>query len=324
MKSILFTALLLLLSQSIVLGAEVDHYTNNKVQKMDNALNILNERANLYINRAIERSNIQQNGCNEESLYKQLQYYFANHSKGQFSKDLLYDDSIPKDVTPLEESVYKDWKIWNGFLLGRKKAKDSPLAFGPMVRLDNILIGTDKFEHLFGMGFNYFERYYKKGKSLTSVLKYGVFLEKTILGGNIIATGIFSFADLSANFNGMRFWNHMLQKNDDVLGPKYNVGPFISCVDKKWIKANDLDFSEYVDLSMDESINCSKFATRNGIKKVNKYIKSFSQSCLNRKDKLSDLDKYQVIIPNNSKDHDISHYIINRDGHEKISYFNEF
>lgn len=303
--------------------AEVDQYTANDNELYD-ALDALNHRANLYLQRAITRSNLHDLNCNEESLYKELQYYFANHSKGQFSKDLLYDNRIPKIVIPLESSLYNEWSVWNGYLLGRDKAKDSPLALGPLVKIGNRNIGTDKFEHLFGMGFTYFEKYYQKKKKLTSVLKYGIILEKTILGGNVFATGVFSYADLVANFNGMRFWNHMLQKNDDIFGAQYNVGPFVSCFKGKWVKNKDINFSEYFDDGVDESINCSKFATKSAVRKVRKYTKSYEQKCLKKDDFLPSLEKYNTIIPGNKKGRPLSHYLLNREGHEKLSYFNEF
>jgi hypothetical protein len=97
--------------------------------------------------------------------------------------------------------------------------------------------------------------------------------ERLILGGNVLATGVFAFADLSANFNGMRFWNHMLQKRDDVMGKDHNVGPYIECQDGKWVAVKGIDFREYIDASMDESINCSTFATNSGLRRFNAAIK---------------------------------------------------
>lgn len=316
-------SLIFVCTLSSVYSAEVDQYSiRNK--KLENALNILNERANTYIQRAILRANFQGPNCNEATLYRELKDYFANHSKGQMGKDLLFDDTIPKTVIPLKESVYKEWKVWNGYLLGRKKAKDSPLALGPIMRVGHYEIGTDKFEHMFGMGNDYFERYYGKKKSLLSVLKHGVFLEKTALGGNILATGVFSYGDLAANFNGMRFWNHMLQKEDDVLGPKHNEGPYISCLDNQWVQIKDLDFLTYMDHSLDESVNCSKFATKRGLRKFKRAIGDRESLCLKPNSNYKELNKYDVAIPGDKQGRKISHFIINRKGHQKVSYFDEF
>lgn len=55
----------------------------------------------------------------------------------------------------------------------------------------------------------------------------GAKIELIVLGGNRFQTGVFSYGDLSAEFNGMRFWNHMLQLRDDILGSEQNLAPIL-------------------------------------------------------------------------------------------------
>lgn len=327
MKKIVLLSLLL---ATTVSASEVDHYSL-AYDKIVDIGDILNARANIYLKQAIEASNTQA-PCNEEVLYTELKKYFANHTKGQLAKDLLHDESIPRQVIPLDNSVYKRWSVWNGFLLGRKKARTSPLALGPIIKVGDVVIGTDKVEHMFGMGFIYFKGHYLKNKNMVSVLKSGIFKEKTALGGNILATGVFSYADLSANFNGMRFWNHMLQKNDDILGKEYNVGPYVSCQDNQWKVDNEIDFKNYFDESMDESVNCSKLASRSGLKKfvetvaeANKSRPDDQQACDSENKSLIKVkSKYNIILESDSKKRPLSHWLINNEGHGKVSYFNEF
>jgi len=312
------------------MASEVDHYSL-AYEKIVDIGDILNSRANTYLLQAIDSSN-SQSQCDEEILYTELKKYFANHTKGQLAKDLLHDDSIPRQVIPLDNSVYHRWSVWNGFLLGRKKARTSPLALGPIIKVGDVVIGTDKVEHMFGMGFIYFKRHYLKNKDMVSVLKSGIFKEKTALGGNILATGVFSYADLSANFNGMRFWNHMLQKNDDILGKEYNVGPYISCQNNQWKVENKIDFKNYFDESMDESVNCSKFASRSGLKKfvatveeANKSRSIDQKACDSENKSLNKMkNKYDVVLESDPHKRPLSHWLINTKGHGKVSYFNEF
>lgn len=311
-------------------AAEVDHYSK-AISEIAEVGTIVNNRANDYLQKALATLNKNSN-CDETLLYQEMQKYFANHSKGQLAKDLLHDESIPRTVIPLDNSVYGEWSVWNGFLLGRKKARTSPLALGPIIKIEGHVIGTDKIEHMFGMGFIYFKKHHLKGQSLTKVLKNGIFKEKTALGGNILATGVFSYADLSANFNGMRFWNHVLQKSDDVLGAQFNIGPYVSCVDNKWVQEKEIDFSQYIDESMDESVNCSKFASKSGLEKFTKAIDQANKSrtsdlkaCDSDNKALKNMSqKYDIVIESDSKKRPISHWIINAKGHEKVSYFNEF
>lgn len=315
------TSLTLLLS-STLFAAEADNFTarNLVIQDIREEVNTL---ANNYLAQAVLDLN-QRGGCSgvkaETELYTELRKYFANHSKGELVKEILYKETVSKNALPLKQSVYGEWKVNNGYLLGKKSAASSPLALSPLIRIGEQNMGVDKLEHMFGMGFSYFTKYYLKGKSIQKVLKQGILAEKTILGGNMIATGVFAYGDLSANFNGMRFWNHVLQKENDILGAEYNRGPFVKCEQGQWKvdESHSIDFSDYVDASFDESINCSKFATKSGAKKFQKAIneRGFS-GCPVDSSKLNEMMiKYRP--------HNIGHFIINDEGSGTVSYTNEF
>lgn len=323
-------------------AAEVDHYTVD-YRLVPDATDYLNNLANTYLLEALDKANEEGESCHrrrdENRLYRHLRHYFANHQRGVMGKDLISDENLPRHITPLAESVYQDWKMTDGFLLGRPSARRSPLALGPMFRIGEFVVGTDKIEHLFGMGHVYFRMYYRRGRTLTQALKRGVKSEKSILGGNRAATGVFAYADLSANFNGMRFWNHMLLQNEDVLGPEYNRGPYIICGDNgKWEQGPEqIDFRSYVDISMDESVNCSKFASGRALKKFRERVSHIRQEgthsphhCFGESERSKQyleqmLEKYSVTPPGERRRaRPISHWILNLEGHGKVSYLNEF
>lgn len=315
-----------------LVAGEADHYTDRELP-LEDISEQLNELANSYLNDATQTVNNTIN-CDDSkeselALYAELTKYFSNHTKGLLVKEVLHKTYVTKKMIGLKDSVYGQWSIFNGYLMGKKSAANSPLALTPMIRIGDHIVGTDKLEHMFGMGQIYFKRYHMKNKKLRKVLKSGIFREKTALGGNVLATGVFAYADLSANFNGMRFWNHMLQKRDDVLGADKNIGPYVKCQDGKYevVESNPIDFRNYIDESMDESINCSKFATKSGLKKFTKGIKSIDEnySCPMSKKTLNKMVlKYKVPTPKDGKKRPISHWIINKEGNGKVSYFNEF
>ena len=85
-------------------------------------------------------------------------------------------------------------------------------------------------------------------------------------------TGVMSYGDLAANFNGMRFWNHILNKNEDILGRP--LGPYVLCENNKWVQGKSIDWKNYIDESFDESINCSLFREEIMVKKVRERIKA--------------------------------------------------
>lgn len=321
MKKTIITALLVLTQTSF--AAEADNFTARLLPLVD-ASEQVNALSNKYLKAAI--NNLASAGCNEDALYTELRKVFANHSKGELTKDILYKSAVPIYSLPIKKSVYENWEIPDGYLLGKKSAATSPLALSPLIKIGDQAIGVDKFEHMFGMGFDYFTKHYQKGTKVKLVLNYGGAMEKTILGGNVFATGVFSYGDLSANFNGMRFWNHMLQKEDDILGADQNLGPYVVCQDKKWVvnEKNPIDFRNYIDASMDESINCSKFAGTKAIKKFKASVirRGFVDSqgkaaCPVEPEKLVEMkEKY--------KKSGVVKQIINSDGLGRVNYVKEF
>ena len=335
MRKILI-AVAMLFSWSAARAAEADHYTLREGQIADITAEV-NKLANEGLGRAIEDLNVA-GGCNdsrksEEQLYDRLTDIFSNHKKGQLVNTILSGD-IPRTIIPLKESIYSEWSIWNGFLLGRKGAAKSPLALFPLIKIGDTVVGVDKLEHMFGMGLRYFKKHHLEERPLVSVLKGGIFSEKTFLGGNMLATGVFSYADLSANFNGMRFWNHMLQKRDDVLGAQHNAGPYLVCREGKWAKNEErpIDFRTYIDPSMQESMNCSKFATSAGARKFQQALaamqsrdKSRIFTCPENPGLMDETaKKYEVEIAGDGRGSKVDHWIINREGNATVSYFNEF
>lgn len=335
MNKLLISAIFLLCGSGLQ-AAEADHYTLDDGQVAE-VTDEVNRLANEGLARALEDLNVA-GACDdtresEERLYERLTDVFSNHKKGQLVQAII-EGKVARTVIPLKESVYSEWSIWNGFLLGRRGAAKSPLALFPLIKIGDTMVGVDKLEHMFGMGQRYFKGHYLEGKPLVHVLKNGIFKEKTALGGNMFATGVFSYGDLSANFNGMRFWNHMLQKRDDVLGAQHNIGPYLTCQAGKWVKNEErpIDFRNYVDATMQESMNCSKFATHGGLRKFQEGLikmqnrdKSRTFSCPVNPRLLDEVaKKYEVEIAGDDHGYKIDHWIINRDGNQTVSYFNEF
>lgn len=307
-------------------AAEVDQFTKRNDPLNDSSM-ILNQKANEYVQIALSKLNKSKINCQsldeEKNLYSELRKYFANHTKGELTIYALKSDDVQKRKLKIQDSIFQHWTIWDGFLLGRSSANDSDLALGPLIKMDNVVIGTDKLEHLFGRGFAYFNNYYLKGKSLEKTIDSGVFGEKTLYGGNKLATGVFSYADLSANFNGMRFWNHMLQKRADVMGD--NFGPYIVCnQDNQWEQVKNIDFTHYFDESNDEAINCSKFPTEKTAKKYAQVVKSLAVSGEHFTGSAGCPIDPQALDAMKKKYGQFSKYILNLSVDRDVSYFNEF
>jgi len=76
------------------------------------------------------------------------------------------------------------------------------------IRLNNVVVGTDKFGHFYYLGLRYFKRY-KRGQSQSRILKNAEVAERLIWG--TMFTGIFSNSDLVVNYEGLLFYRSLFK-----------------------------------------------------------------------------------------------------------------
>lgn len=285
-------------------AAEVDQFTNDGSTLKDSK-EAINQQINLYVSQAVANLNAERKGCDEKALYDELQKYLQNHMNGEIVDFLNDSRDVEKSYTTISKSIYRKWSMWDGFVLGRPGASTSPLAMSPLIKVNGQVIGIDKLEHLFDRGYAYFDQFYNDKDSIEETLINGVWWEKALYGGKKWGTGVFSYGDLAANFNGLRFWNDVLGKNRDLLGRK--VGPYLACEHKMWVKKNRVDISKYIDASYDESINCSKFTTEKTTNKVLTELGKLKKSCPMSTKKLAEMDKKYGYY---------SRFVLNKEGME--------
>ena len=301
-------------SQLTAMAAEVDQFTRRN-EFLSDSSELLNTKANLAIENSINAANLKGKACSEKVLYKELRKYFSNHVRGELIKDVLANPDMPKRHISLKDSVYRDWTFWDGLGMGFTLLSRKAITMSDVMRVGDQEVGVDKLEHMFGQGFSYFKKNYLKEKGELAAVKKGIFFEKYLLGGQKMGNGVFSYGDLSANFNGMRFWNHMLLLRDDVLGVDFNLGPYITCENNIWVKAKELDLKNYIDDSVNETINCSKFPSENTLNKFKDRLTLMGTSC--------PVDQKRLDAVNLKYRH-MAKWIINPDGPGELKYFREF
>ncbi len=339
---------ILALSAVSLQAAEIDHFTHRN-QYISDSTTVLNKKLNEYLPEALDMANYLPKievtssayrelkradrsrfsgtpvmNCThkdaEEILYEKMRVYFSSHlNNNDFFNFYANSDLVDRKTVGLKESIYGEWDFFNGQLLASKKAAESGIGIAPIFKYDQTEMGTDKFEHFFSRGLANFTRFYLKGYDFKSMMKKDHLMERTILGGNFLATGVFSYADLSANFNGLRFWNSVLQKRDDLLGEN-KIGPFVKCNEKngKWEKVKDLDLRPFVDESWDETVNCIMLSTKDAAEKVNRALDRLKMTCPLAPSKLDKMVK---------KYGEVGAFLLNKYGIQRKAfkaYFNDY
>lgn len=191
------------------------------------------------------------------------------HSDRHFSEDPLdvfaeiFLGLMPELITPIEIHFLKNLrsipfhKPLFGIYRHATPRDMGPVGFSapifPTLKFDGILLGVDKLGHFFAQGFEYMSKYRDEkltswGQSeeelLESVRTLGAESESGIYGFK--TTGIFSYADLAANWQGFQFYRALLD------GPN----PYIKRDETgRWVLARRFDFADYVTDDWDEVLN---------------------------------------------------------------------
>jgi hypothetical protein len=309
-----------------VLAAEIDSVTPRSI-KLDNSITAINEIINRRIQEGIKNANEykeyleeldmfveEDNYCDEEILYTELRKaIFQSYSTAWGLKGYQLDLQLRTLLSrqsyslSLKGSIYRDIDYLEGFSLNLKELSD-------VVNINGHLVGLDKLGHFFAEGWQYFELTHYEGKDIEQAIEWGRQQEAGKYG--YTTTGIFSFSDLVANFNGWRFWNKVLLREDDPLKGKlanFFSRPYITCnlqvaasiknmkVVKAWEFNSRFDLSDYIDGAWDEGNNCNSYDDPFIEEKVRKRIKEVDPDfecplkpayCLQARDKYGRYAKY--------------------------------
>ena len=120
------------------------------------------------------------------------------------------------------------------------------------VRVGDVYFGIDKFGHMFGFGSRYYRRYRRhmqygatEQEAIKRIVRYGILTEKLLVGEYL--DGVFSHADLEANFQGFMLSRDLCEGDD----------PYLVITGNKWNLTRPIDLRIYITPDFDESYNLS-------------------------------------------------------------------
>ncbi|MBO9667284.1 MAG: hypothetical protein J7501_10785 [Bdellovibrio sp.] len=159
-------------------------------------------------------------------------------------------------------------------VLGLKNSK-STASLQPVINLNGVRVGADKLGHFFDQGFDYFQKEYsiQNNKLIAQedgqkkALEYGTSTEEGMFG--LKGTGVKSYGDLAANYDGSRFWYNLTS----------GESPLVICKNGKMEVSHSFDVKDYVTEAWDEGTNCSEYKTQEMKEHVAQNLKNLKLSC---------------------------------------------
>jgi hypothetical protein len=266
MKKVLgiFCALAALITAFPLSALETDNYLSWTINLDDSASVI-----NTYINQEIELELKQQKTKKVEScqaMTLKIAKRFktkppVTHPLEDYLADHLTDAMIfPKESNYRLRSIYQ-----NPFRFYLKYVK-----LAPTVQVNGVYLGTDKLSHFVSTGrryYSYYNKQLKKGlrpqEALEKTIRFGLWNEKTFLGS--WSSGVFSYADMEANYQGLLFYQSFCDSNQTQ--PLLTLSP-----ERKWTQVRPFDIRSYISPYWDETFNPSYRLKRNW-KKTSKTLK---------------------------------------------------
>ena len=254
--------IVLALFSQIIYAGEPDNFS----ARLDTNAQIANADINKTINGVLENAIELTNEGNNRSCDRKLLLNFL--------KDDL-DKNFPNIVTYLYSNIplagaidYTQVPYTGKFPYGRT-------SFVPSTKIkvgnEAFVIGLDKLDHFFSHGFLYWkivgENPDMSVAKINNALDLGIVQEDGPWG--LKGYGVKSYGDLAANYKGLFFWQDLLDGKP----------PIIACENNHFILNKKFELEDYFDESMDESINCSSFATNEMLKSIKVFTEQKKISC---------------------------------------------
>ena len=247
--------LVLLLVFSCGAGAyESDQYTN-RTQDISDSLELMDGAVNKAIKVILARKNPPRTKSRiAKAIYFEIGgLYWADKIERWAAKS----SEVEKYEQTRRDSVYKGMPFWAtrvNFVFG----------IGRSFRVNGVMVGSDQFGHFVSQGYKYYLRE-QRGESREKLLAKGWFAERWIYGE--LTTGVFSNADIVANYEGWRFYQSLFK--DNVVKRKASI-----LVRDRGVYAQQRPFSfaDHINDYWDEALNPS-YAIPSLNKRLRKAIK---------------------------------------------------
>ncbi len=245
-------------------ASETDPYTYSSI-KLKDSKSIVNAEIQKHLDKAL----IITNKKIEEILFKGKSVS-AKEIEIILTQSLAIDHGWLSFLTEPNRAImshiekcimYNNCKNWpfverivltvNESIFGRAKYNHLTKSFlGTMINLCGYRLGADKISHFLDDGFAYYNSW-MNGLSKEGLKKVMDAIEKSSMGGEF--TGVYSKADIAANYSGIKFYRSLLHASS----------PYFKIKNKKLVQVRDFIICDYVSDLWDETINKNIYTQKN-------------------------------------------------------------
>lgn len=240
-KQFLFSLILTICVPAIAGAYETDQF-NNRHQPLKDSTSILNHQVTLAIASVITNPH---RGTEKMDIVDGIYYKIGGkHWVDKIERFAMESGEVERLDTPPHDSIYSGHPIFATRVAGM-------FGVGPTLKINHVLVGTDKLGHFLSQGRKFYRRWLKLGDE-SKAAEHSAYTERAIFGQ--MTTGSYSNADLVANYEGFLFYRSLFE--DDVIPGK----PAILAWDQgRWIMQRPFDWADHVNDYWDEALNINHY-----------------------------------------------------------------
>lgn len=142
------------------------------------------------------------------------------------------------------DSIYRGHPLWATRVAAL-------FGTGPTIKVNGQLIGSDKLGHFLSQGRKFYRRYLKYSDE-SKAAEHSAYTERALFGQ--MTTGVYSNADLVANYEGYRFYRSLFE--DDIVPGKPAI---LAWTDDRWVIQRPFTWADHVNEYWDEALNINHF-----------------------------------------------------------------
>lgn len=220
----------------VVHAYETDPFQNRAVPTADARVAL-----NREVNRTLEEIATHWRGPASEArmvdaIYRRIG---GQHWVDRLERWAMQSSEIEKLPTPRRRSIYAGQPFWAVRVA-------AVFGIGPSFRIGNAVVGSDKLGHFLSQGRKFWRRWQRSGDEADAARR-SAFTERAIFGS--ATTGVYSNADLVANYEGHRFYRSLFE--DDIIPGKPAI---LIRSGAGWRVQREFDFADHVNPWWDEAL----------------------------------------------------------------------
>ena len=230
------------ISAPALVGAYETDQFNNRLQPIGDSTSILNQQVTLAIASTITGW---QGKPAEMKVIDGIYYKIGGkHWVDKLERFAMASEDVERLDTPPHDSIYSGHPLYATRVAGL-------FGVGPTLKINNVLVGTDKLGHFLSQGRKFYRRWVKVGDE-SKAAEHSAYTERAIFGQ--MTTGSYSNADLVANYEGFLFYRSLFE--DNIVAGKPAI---LAWEDDHWIMQRPFDFTDHVNDYWDEALNINDY-----------------------------------------------------------------